>query len=199
MTGYAFSSSSSKTFALKTRLRAEAREARRVAQAALPDAAKDLREVFCAAFPPATVEGPVALYVPVGDEIDPRPLAESLASVGHRLCLPVVVARDQPLVFRAWTPGDVLQPGSLTIPEPRSDAEVLTPRWLLVPLVAFDRRGGRLGQGGGFYDRSLRCLRSEGSVTAVGLAYAAQEIPAVPLTPDDERLNAVVTERGLIG
>lgn len=129
------------------------------------------------------------------DELDPRPLLSRLLELGCQCALPVVVGRDQPLLFREWAPHDTLEAGPFGTREPASDAPEVTPGMLIVPLLAFDLRGFRLGYGGGFYDRTLRGLREdhEGCL-AIGYAYADQQVDSVPVTDTDERLDWVVTE-----
>ena len=139
----------------------------------------------------------VSAYLPMGDEIDPLPAMHSLHGLGYRLCVPVTGRRGELLRFREWHPGTALVSGRMGIREPAEGA-MLAPEVLIVPLLAFDRRGYRLGYGGGFYDRTLAALRAEGPVTAFGFAYAAQEVAAVPIEHTDERLDAVVTEAGVI-
>jgi 5-formyltetrahydrofolate cyclo-ligase len=140
---------------------------------------------------PGTV---VAGYSPIRSELDPIPLMQKLAAQGAQLALPVITARDQPLKFRAWTPGDTLQRGPLGIFEPPPDAAEIIPGILLVPLAAFDRAGHRIGYGAGHYDRTFEQLRKLQAVTAVGVAFAVQEIEAVPAFPHDVALDYVLTE-----
>jgi len=140
----------------------------------------------------------VAGYWPLGDEIDPRPLMAALAGVGCRLALPVVVARAAPLEFRAWAEGDALEAGPHGTAHPTETAPRLRPDVLLVPLLGFDRGGWRLGYGGGYYDRTLESLRENAQVRAIGLAFAAQEMAAVPRDGHDQPLDAIATERELI-
>ena len=130
----------------------------------------------------------------MGDEVDVRPLLATLAERGHSLALPVTTPRGQPLLFRRWRPGDALGRGPLGTSYPAAGEEV-RPDWLLVPLLAFDRAGRRLGYGGGYYDRTLSAL--PGAV-AIGCAHAVQEAPEVPAGPDDVRLAWVATENGVI-
>src|SRR5262249_7707846 len=127
-------------------------------------------------------------------EINPWPLMRVLADAGARLALPVIVGRGHPLIFRAFAFGDELGSGVWGIREPLPAAREVAPDVLLVPLAAFDRTGHRIGYGAGYYDLTIRALRSAKPVVAVGLAYAAQEIAAVPSTPRDERLDLVLTE-----
>ena len=143
------------------------------------------------ALPPKAV---VSAYWPMGEELDPRPLMRALHAAGHGVCLPAVVQRGAPLVFRAWTPGTVLSPNVFGTSAPPPDAPVVRPDALLVPLLAFDAAGWRLGYGGGYYDRTLRELRSAGGALAIGFGYAAQEVEALPREPFDEPLDWIVTE-----
>ena len=140
----------------------------------------------------------VSAFWPMGDEIDPRPLMERLHAAGIVIGLPVVVAKGAPLVFRRWRPGTRLVPGGFKTEVPSPEEPELTPSLLIVPLLAFDRRGYRLGYGGGFYDRTLAKLRdARRGVTAVGFAYAGQEVEAVPRAHYDQRLDWLATERSL--
>ena len=136
----------------------------------------------------------ISAYWPISSEIDPRPLMRRLHEDGHPIALPVVVARGRPLVFRAWRSGEPLEPAGLGTREPLADRPEVTPRALIVPLLAFDRAGYRLGYGGGFYDRTLTGLRRAGETLAVGVAYAAQEVAEVPHDGDDQLLDWLVTE-----
>jgi 5-formyltetrahydrofolate cyclo-ligase len=140
----------------------------------------------------------VAGYWPLGDEIDPRPLMTALAGSGCSLALPVVVGKGEALLFRAWAPGDRLEAGGHGTRHPSAQAPVLRPGVVLAPLLAFDRRGFRLGYGGGYYDRTLAELRRRGEVTAIGLGFAAQELAALPSEPWDQTLDMILTECGLI-
>lgn len=142
--------------------------------------------------------GPVSAYWPMGDEFDVLPALRALEADGWGCCLPVVAQRGGPLVFRAWRTGDLLIDGGFGTSVPTAAAIVVVPRVLLVPLLAFDARGFRLGYGGGYYDRTLAALRRTGDVLAIGVAFAAQEIDQVPCEDFDERLDLIATERGLI-
>lgn len=183
--------------ASKRDLRALMRERRADAFALSPDAPLRVRDLFLQGLR-LPEGGAVSFYTPQGHEMDPRPLAEALASRGHPLCLPVVTGKNAPLQFRAYAFGDLLEAGVWSIPQPLSQAPAMEPDVLLVPLLAFDRRGYRLGYGGGYYDRTLSLLRSRKPLLAIGLAYAAQEVETVPADARDERLDAVVTEGEVI-
>jgi len=141
---------------------------------------------------PASVSG----FLPIGEELDPAPLMLRLAGEGYRLCLPVMEAKGQPLLFRAWQPGDRLEEVMWGIREPLSSAPQVEPDVLLSPLLAFDANGYRLGYGGGFYDRTLARLRSLKPVVAIGLAMDEQRVDAVPHADYDERLDWVLTPSG---
>lgn len=140
----------------------------------------------------------VSAFISYRSEIDTAPLLAAADAAGYRLCLPVVEAVGKPLTFRNWRPGDDLEPGVWGIPVPRPAAGTVEPDMVLAPLLAFDRAGYRLGYGGGFYDRTLERLRAMKPVSAAGLAYAGQEIDHVPHDDQDQRLDAVITETGII-
>lgn len=139
----------------------------------------------------------IAGYWPIGSELDTRLVLNDLARRGFALALPAVVAKGKPLAFRAWSPGDDLVDGQFNTKEPHPAAPVVTPDILLVPLLAFDKAGYRLGYGGGFYDRSIEGLRAAGNVTAFGLGYARQLVRAVPHDAHDQILDGIITECGL--
>lgn len=140
----------------------------------------------------------VSAYWPVGAEADTRFLLQALAYHEFTTCLPVVVARARPLVFRRWKNGDLMVQGSMGIFEPSAAAPEVEPTLLFVPLAAFDRRGHRLGYGAGHYDCTLSWLRIRSPVVAVGIGFACQEVPEIPEEPHDQRLDAVITETELI-
>ena len=140
----------------------------------------------------------VSGFAPLADEFRVWPLLRRLNGEGFRLVLPVMQGKGRPLVFRAWTPGDAMDSGVWGIAEPRADKAALEPDILIVPLLAFDRRGWRLGYGGGFYDRTLKGLRARKAVVAVGLAHDEQEVDAVPHLDYDQRLDWVLTPSGPI-
>ena len=134
----------------------------------------------------------VSGYWPMRDEVDVRPLLRELHDRGHPCALPVVNGRGQPLDFRAWSPGDPLVDAAYGTRAPAEDAAPMTPELLLVPMLAFDDRGYRLGYGGGFYDRTLATLKAP---IAVGCAYDAQRVEALPIDDHDRRLDWIVTEK----
>jgi 5-formyltetrahydrofolate cyclo-ligase len=136
----------------------------------------------------------VSGYWPIRNEVDPIPLMRRLEAAGAQLALPVIVGREAPLAFRAWTAETQLLRGQLGIMEPSPLAAVVIPDILLVPLAAFDRAGHRIGYGAGHYDRSFAQLRAAKAVVAIGLAYALQEIPEVPASAHDAALDYVLTE-----
>jgi 5-formyltetrahydrofolate cyclo-ligase len=144
--------------------------------------------------PGAIVSG----FFPIKSEISPLPLMRRLADAGAQLALPVVVERGHPLIMRAWSFGAPLVAGVWGIREPCADVPEVAPDIVIVPLVAFDRTGQRIGYGAGFYDMTLARLRRQKPVTAIGIAFAVQEIAAVPATPRDVRLDLVLTEREVI-
>ena len=135
----------------------------------------------------------VAAYWPMSHEFDCRPLMGYLHEAGYRLVLPTVLG-GRVLSFRSWSHGLTLEPDTMNMPSPAASAETVTPDIVIVPLLAFTRRGDRIGYGGGYYDATIRDLRQAGPVLAAGLAYAAQEIDDLPTEPHDEKLDWMVTE-----
>ncbi|WP_052742028.1 5-formyltetrahydrofolate cyclo-ligase [Kiloniella litopenaei] len=181
----------------KKLLRKEAKKNRVEAYRRCPDAAERLcKRLFEEISLPA--KAVVSAYWPLGDELDPMPLLHALNIKGFKPVLPVMLGAGKPLIFRSWAPGDELDDAGFGTKEPGADKEELEPDVLFVPLLAFDRAGYRLGYGGGFYDRTLDKLRAKKSVTAIGIAYAGQEMPAVIRGPYDEPLNYIVTEQEVI-
>jgi 5-formyltetrahydrofolate cyclo-ligase len=174
----------------KTSLRHAARLLRDSLQA--PEAASQLSAhlaAYLAARPPRIVAG----YWPIGSEIDPRPALLALAARGAILALPETTAPGEALRLRLWTPGETLQLGRFGTSHP--SGAIVAPDLVLVPLLAFDRSGQRLGYGGGYYDRTLAI---EPRPYAIGCAYAAQERAGLPVEPHDIRLDAIATEAGMI-
>src|SRR3954469_8298687 len=151
------------------------------------------------AFPVSVAPGAIVSgFSPMKSEISPVPLMRKLADAGAGLALPVVAGKGKPLIMRAWAFGAPLASGVWGIREPTSDAPEVAPDILIVPLLAFDRRGHRIGYGAGYYDMTIAALRARKPIVAVGIAYAAQEIDAVPNTPSDARLDFLLTERETI-
>jgi 5-formyltetrahydrofolate cyclo-ligase len=182
----------------KEALRARIRLRRR----SLPDAfraeaALGLLAAWRAAFDTLGPATTISAFWPNTAEMDCRPLLGHLHARGHRLLLPVVVARDHPLVFRRWAPGDDLVRGN-GAQVPLDGVPEAEPDFLLVPLTAFDRSGYRLGQGAGYYDRTLAGLRARRPVQAVGVGFTLQEVERVPFDGYDQRLDGVLTESGFI-
>ena len=138
----------------------------------------------------------VSAYVAIGDEADPAPLLQALRARGHPIALPRVAGRGKPLEFHAYEPGSSLVPGGFGLSEPARDWPKAEPDILIVPLLAFDARGYRIGYGAGFYDRTLAKLRAARDVLAVGFAFSGQEFETVPHDENDQRLDWVVTENG---
>lgn len=159
------------------------------------DGARALAETGLDFLKPAA-SATVSAFAAIGDEINPLPLLKKLHGNGHRLGLPVVLARNQPLIFRLWSPGDPLVRAGFGLRVPDESAEEVTPGILLVPLLAFDGRGYRLGYGGGYFDRTLALLRAKDHVTAIGLAFDIQKVDDVPHADYDERLDWVLTPSG---
>ena len=137
----------------------------------------------------------VSAFFPYKSEIDTRPLLGKLAGEGWTTALPIVIVLGEPLIFRRWLPGEPTTPGVWGIPRPMDTSPLIEPDVLLVPLMAFDRSGYRLGYGGGFYDRTLEILRTKKKITAIGVAYAAQEVDVVPRGDHDQPLDFVMTEK----
>ena len=180
----------------KTMMRVEMRARRRALAAKAPEAGRRAAaELPIEKLPTFTV---VSGYRPQGAELDPGPLMRRLQGEGAKLCLPVAVSREAPLVFRAYDPAAPLVPDAFGIPSPGPDAEELTPDLVIAPTMAFDRTGARLGQGAGHYDRTLENLRKGGRVFVLGLAFAEQEVARIPAEPHDQRLDAILTETGYI-
>jgi 5-formyltetrahydrofolate cyclo-ligase len=137
----------------------------------------------------------LAGYMPIFTEVDPLPVMAAMASFGP-VCVPVIEARGLPLKFREWTPGCAMVDGPFGARVPEA-GEWIVPEVVIVPLVAYSGQGGRLGYGGGFYDRTLEGLRARGTVTAYGYAFKAQQMADLPQEPTDQPLDGIVTEDGL--
>jgi 5-formyltetrahydrofolate cyclo-ligase len=140
----------------------------------------------------------VAGYWAIGSELDLGPTLAALHKRGNPLALPVTGARGTPLVFRVWQPGHPLEKGPMGTSHPTASAPEAAPEVVLVPLLAFDARGNRLGYGAGFYDRTFQQMRAKGPFEAWGVAFDEQEEPAVPYEHTDEYLNGIITDRRVI-
>ena len=147
-------------------------------------------------FPELNDVTPVGGYWPIRSEVDSRPLMEALLDRGQDMALSQIIHPH--LSWRLWQPGDVLIKGGFGVREPGPDAPECFPVALLVPLVAFDRSGGRIGYGKGHFDRAIAALEAKHPVLTIGLAYAVQEIDQVPVEPHDRMLDVIVTESELI-
>ena len=164
-----------------------------------PDRQQAAAAIAARAFPVAVPPGAIVSgFMPLKSEINPLPLLRQLTEHGAALALPVVAGKGRPLIMRAWTFGGPLASGVWGIKEPMPDAPAVDPDILIVPLLAFDRRGHRLGYGAGYYDMTITALRANKPVVAVGIAYAAQEVDTVPITHRDARLDLVLTEQETI-
>ena len=141
----------------------------------------------------------VSGYWPIRDEVDTRMVLRRLHEEGIRCALPVTQGKDKGLLFRRWQPGDILQEERFSVAVPASSQPVLIPETMLVPLLAIDREGNRLGYGGGHFDRTLLGRRhgGEGPVVTVGLAYEAQLVSHVPNDERDMRLDWLITEQNV--
>lgn len=178
------------TVPAKTAARKAAFARRAQAQKAVPPgAAQDRLAALLAGYAGRVLAG----YLPIGSEIDPTPV---MAAYPGPVCVPVIPAPGQALRFRAWAPGAALIEGPFGVPVP-AEGDWLVPEVLIVPLLAFDARGFRLGYGGGYYDRTLENLRARGPVTAVGFAYSAQEAADLPVEATDQKLDLVVSDAGV--
>lgn len=140
----------------------------------------------------------VAGFMPMKSEINPLPLLRRLADAGAQLALPCIAGRGKPLIMRAWNFGDDFKAGQWGIREPLPEAPQVAPDILIVPLACFDRAGHRIGYGAGYYDMTIHALRANKTITAIGVAFALQEIPTVPASEHDERLDFVLTERDVL-
>ncbi len=184
-------------FATKEILRLRMAAERRAAAKARPDAGRHAARVFMdhVPIPPGAT---VALYHPMKDELDTKPLAAALIERGFRIALPVTPKKRGPLTFRAFRDGDPLSPDRYGVMTPSDAAPEMRPMLIVTPLLAFTRDGKRLGYGGGFYDRTLAALRGEHDVLAVGYAFGAQEVEKMPFGKTDQRIDMIVTEREAI-
>ncbi len=185
----------------KEALRTEARRTRFDLHFDLGECGDEIRGNFLAGFVDDVMPKTIAGYWPSGSEVSCIDLMNELAGRGWHLLLPIVDTSDQPLRFARWEPGMDLFEGAHGILVPVKtdyDAGNVIPDIALVPLLAYDRAGRRLGQGGGYYDRTLASWREWGDVVAIGLAYDGQEVDSVPVDPHDQKLDALITEQRVI-
>jgi 5-formyltetrahydrofolate cyclo-ligase len=187
--------------AAKSTLRMFVRTRRKLLARELPEADRMAAEVgrapLAARFPDPT--GKVAaLYHAAGSEVSPGLLADQLALAGWTLALPSVEGETGAMVFRRWDRAAPLSRDSIGLHAPPADAPIVTPDLVVVPLLAFDRDGRRLGQGGGYYDRALEALKLQGEVFVLGLAYGGQETANLPHEAHDQALDAILTEKEYI-
>lgn len=183
-------------------MRREAMARREAAYRATGSAAagEGLRDRFLGALGDIIVpaQAVVSGYFAMGAELDPAPLLDALRAAGRETAYPVVTAARTPLTFRTWAPGDPLEDGVFGTRHPGAAQAAREPDLVLAPLLAFDRRGRRLGYGGGFYDRTIARLRSVKPVAVVGVCFAVQEVDKVPSTDEDQALDWIVTEKEVI-
>ena len=181
----------------KSALRSEAAARRDALPAPMRQAAAEAiaGRAFPAPITPGTV---VSGFMPMKTEINPLPLMKALAEAGATLALPKIARRGEPLIMRVWAWGAPLDTGQWGIREPKADAPEVDPDIVLVPLLAFDRTGQRIGYGAGYYDMTIVRLRSRKVVIAAGIAFAAQEVSAVPVADYDAPLDLLLTEREVI-
>ena len=180
----------------KQALRAEMKELREELSARDPDAGETLAEKF----PLKLLEryGPtVAVYMPIGSEIDPRPLLRKLVEAGATLALPCVLD-DGSMIYRHYTRGDPLEKRAFGLLEPFHEVPEVQPTLILTPLLAYDKTGNRLGYGKGHYDRAISRLRENGRAFVCGLAFHGQEVDEIPAEAHDVPLDWVMTECGSI-
>ena len=144
------------------------------------------------------LEAILAGYYPMADELDVRPVMVALDCLGVLQCLPEVVGQDQPLLFRSWIPHEELVKGVYGTSHPQASEPVVRPDVVMLPMLAFDRRGARLGWGGGYYDRTLDLLRKTGKVTTIGVAYGCQEVDELPTNDYDQPVDWIITEEQAI-
>nr|WP_246328960.1 5-formyltetrahydrofolate cyclo-ligase [Brevundimonas lenta] len=173
----------------KHELRATMRAARKRLAGLDPEASLRAAE-HAAALPVVEV---VAVYRAIGSELDMDALSLALSRLGRVLCLPVVIQADAPMIFRRWAPGEPLELDLVGVPAPLLLADTVTPDLILTPLLAFDLDGGRLGQGGGYYDRTFAALPE---ALRIGFAYVGQQVDGLPVYRHDIRLHGVLTEVG---
>jgi 5-formyltetrahydrofolate cyclo-ligase len=182
----------------KKALRASAAAKRKVTHEALSSQAG--LDLASAPFPvkPEAGRSVVSAFHPFRSEIDTKPLIGRLVADGWTTCLPIILGPGVPLIFRRWFPGEPTISGDMNIMRPLDEAPQVEPDVLIVPLLAFDAKGYRLGYGGGFYDRTLALLRAKKKVVAIGVGYSAQQVDSVPHDELDQPVDFVMTETGIV-
>jgi 5-formyltetrahydrofolate cyclo-ligase len=178
----------------KKQLRREAEHLRHGIAQAEPNAAKAFIENFLGAITPKT-GAIISGYIPARGEANPLPLMERLKADGHPLALARVAQKAQPMQFHLWRDNAAPLRSAFGVMEPAADWPSCIPDILLVPMLAFDKEGYRLGYGGGFHDRTLQSLRPQTGILAVGIAFAGQEMMILPHDEHDEKLDWIVTEK----
>lgn len=182
----------------KDKLRDEFRGVRRKLHSEKNNTARDLVATNFIQFVPGVPSGTVvAAYYPMGSEIDSLRLLATLQINGIQIALPVLWKEGEAMEFRSYKLGDTLEEGLHNTLQPKADAKVLKPEILIIPLIAFDEKGNRLGQGGGYYDRTLADIRAKRKVLAIGLAFDGQKTKSIPAEDFDQPLDGVLTEKGL--
>lgn len=182
-------------FDAKSLWRARLTPLREEAAKARPDAGRHAARAFFEAIDPGP-DDVVAIYHAMRSELDTDPLADALTERGVQIALPVVEKKKAPLVFRPFNPGEALMDGAYGERVPLPSAGAVRPDIVIAPLLGFTEAGDRLGYGGGYYDRTLQALRETGAVIAVGYGFGIQKVDALPVSPLDQRLDWIVTERG---
>ncbi len=140
----------------------------------------------------------ISAYMPIRTEVSPLPTMERMAARGRKICVPVIIRAGLPLEFHQWTPEAEMVKGAFGAYIPKNGTKMI-PDIVITPLLAFDAHGYRMGYGGGFYDRSFEQISAMKDVQAIGYAYSDQEVLLVPREETDFPLNAVITEKGILG
>lgn len=177
--------------------RAASRQRQRLAQLANPATYEGLSKTVISILEARPGKEVIAAHWPIGTEADIRVLLSDLQRAGYPIALPRMVTKDQPLEFRLFERGDPLSPGPHNIREPSAEAPLVRPEVVLVPLLAFDKAGYRIGYGAGYYDRTLEALRAAGNLLAIGIAYAGQMVDHIPAEAHDQPLDLIATEEGI--
>jgi 5-formyltetrahydrofolate cyclo-ligase len=178
--------------AAKAEMRSQMLKHRKTLRDAEAGAAEAIRDQVLAALT-VPEDAVFAGYVAIGDELDPAPTMRALSERGHRLVLPVAGNAGETMSFKEWTFGERLVRGPYSTYVPGGEESPVFPDIVIVPVVAFDATGYRLGFGGGFYDRTLAQLRLERKIATYGIAYDGQEVPEIPRGPFDVRLDGLFT------